>query len=65
MPYTEEEFSKRAALREIAELKMKLRETDYKAIQYAEGEIALDDYSALKAQRHAWRKRINELEATL
>ena len=48
---------------EIAELKSDLANTDYKAIKYAEGWIAEEEYAVIKAERQAWRDRINELEA--
>lgn len=54
---------KLAANREIANLKSKLSETDYQAIKYAEGFISDEEYAEKKAQRQAWRDRINELEA--
>lgn len=47
---------------EIADLKAKLTATDYQAIKYAEGLITEGDYAPMKAQRQAWRDRINELE---
>lgn len=47
---------------EIAELKAELAGTDYKAIKYAEGWITEKEYEETKAQRQAWRDRINELE---
>ena len=61
----EEEEAKRIAAidAEIAELKGMLAETDYKAIKYAEGWITSAEYEETKAQRQAWRDRINELEA--
>lgn len=62
IPYTEAELEKIAANREIAELKAKLSETDYKAIKYAEGVLSAEEYAETKAQRQAWRDRINELE---
>ncbi len=62
VPYTEEELAKMAARSEIAELKAKLRESDYKAIKYAEGMITLADYAPIREERQAWRDRINELE---
>ena len=49
----------------IVELRIKLRETDYKAIKYAEGEISEAEYAETKEQRKAWRVRINELQAQL
>lgn len=62
VPYTEEELAKMAARSEIAELKAKLRESDYKAIKYAEGMITLADYAPIREERQAWRDRIGELE---
>ena len=51
--------------REINELKKRLFDTDYKAIKYAEGLLTDEEYAEAKAQREEWRKRINELEASL
>lgn len=62
IPYTEEELAKMAAEREIAELKAKLRDTDYQAIKYAEGMYTLTEYAPIREQRQAWRDRINHLE---
>ena len=62
VPYTECELKAISANSEIRELKQKLNETDYKAIKYAEGVLSEDEYSGTKAQRQAWRDRINELE---
>ena len=50
---------------EIATLKGYLSQTDYKAIKYAEGWITEEEYAETKAQRQAWRDRINELEHLL
>lgn len=65
IPYTVEELAKIAAEREIAELKAKLRDTDYQAIKYAEGAMSLVEYAETKALRQAWRERINVLEAVI
>ena len=51
--------------RQIRELKKKLFDTDYKAIKYSEGWLTDEEYAEAKAQREEWRKRINELEASL
>lgn len=51
--------------REISELKKKLFDTDYKAIKYSEGWLTDKEYVEIKVQRELWRKRINELEASL
>ena len=50
---------------EIRTLKKNLADTDYKAIKYAEGVLADEDYQATGIQRQAWRRRINELEALI
>ena len=47
----------------IFELKMQLYKTDYQAIKYAEGLISEEEYAPIKAQRQAWRDKINELES--
>lgn len=46
----------------INELKRKLRDTDYKAIKYAEGLIPLSEYQEIRGERQAWRDEINQLE---
>ena len=59
--------------RQIAELKVKLRETDYvptKLMDYQVTGTALSDdeaerYADIMAQRQQWREQINELEAQL
>lgn len=62
----EEEEAERQArqiiIDEINELKRHLSETDYIAIKHSEGWISEEDYAETKAQRQAWRDRINELE---
>lgn len=65
IPYTEDELAMLAAEREIAELKMKLRDSDYQAIKFAEGMLSEDEYAPIRAQRQAWRDRINELESEI
>lgn len=47
---------------EIKALKAKLDDTDYKAIKFAEGELSAYEYESVKAERRAWRERINKLE---
>lgn len=46
----------------IAELKVLLAESDYKAIKYAEGFFTEAEYAPIKAQRQGWRDEINGLE---
>ena len=50
---------------QIAELKQKLADTDYKAIKYAEGEYTAEEYAPVKEMRKEWRRAINELEEQL
>lgn len=50
---------------EIESLKQKLAYTDYKAIKYAEGQLSEEEYTSIKAERQAWRNKINELEIKL
>lgn len=47
---------------EVQSLKQMLADTDYQAIKYAEGWLTETEYAEVKAQRQAWRERINELE---
>jgi FtsZ-binding cell division protein ZapB len=61
IPYTAAELAEI----EIFELKQKLYDTDYQAIKYAEGFLTEEEYAEMKAQRQAWRERINELEAVI
>lgn len=58
IPYTEKELAEQ----KIVELKTQLQATDYQAIKFAEGLISSIDYEPIKAQRQAWRNKINELE---
>lgn len=53
------------AEQEIAKLKQKLFDSDYKAIKFAEGLFTTEEYAEIKAQRQAWRDRINELMSLL
>ena len=43
-------------------LKLKLQETDYKAIKYAEGLLTEEEYAPIKAERQLMRDEINRLE---
>lgn len=43
-------------------LKLKLQESDYKAIKYAEGILTEEEYAPIKAERQAIRDEINRLE---
>ena len=62
---TEEDLLKDQYRLEIQQLKKQLSDTDYKAIKFAEGEIAESDYQEVKSQRHDARVRINELESLI
>jgi len=46
----------------ILELKKNLLETDYLCWKHADGDLTDEEYAETKAQRHAWRLEINELE---
>ena len=46
-------------------LKLKLQESDYKAIKYAEGILTEEEYAPIKAERQALRDEINRLELEL
>lgn len=48
---------------QIQSLKIKLKNTDYQAIKYAEGQLSESAYAPIKAQRQQWRDEINRLEA--
>ncbi len=61
IPYSEKQLN----TIEISKLKAKLSASDYQALKFAEGFISEEDYAEIKAQRQAWRDRINELEAIL
>jgi hypothetical protein len=52
-------------LKQIAVLKSELKNTDYKAIKYAEGAMTATEFEPTKTQRALWRAEINELEAEL
>ena len=61
--YTPQEIAAKERVAQIAALKAKLDETDYKAIKYAEGLISEADYLPIKIERQEYRNQINELEA--
>lgn len=46
----------------IETYKQYLKDTDYQAIKFAEGEMSAEDYAPIKAKRQKWRRLINELE---
>ena len=58
-------LEKTEQLIEIEELKLKLLNTDYQALKYAEGHLSEEEYAPIKEERQAWRDKINELEASL
>ena len=47
----------------ILELKQLLADSDYLCLKHADEEISDEEYAEIKAQRHAWRVEINELES--
>ena len=46
----------------IRDLKKLLADTDYEVIKFTEGELTAEEFAPIKAQRHAWRVEIRELE---
>ena len=48
----------------IQELKNKLKETDYQAIKFAEGQISEEDFAPIRTQRQLWRDKGNMSEFT-
>lgn len=50
---------------EITALRMLLSQTDYKCLKHSDGALTDEEYAETKAQRAAWRAKINELEAEL
>lgn len=50
---------------QIELLKCKLKDSDYKAIKYAEGILTEEEYAPIKAERQALREEINRLEQQL
>jgi len=65
IPFTKEEIRKQNAQKRINELKQLLKETDYRAIKYAEGLYTEEEYLPYKEQRQAYRDEINALEQEL
>lgn len=50
------------AKKRISELKDLLASTDYKALQFAEGELSAEKFEPIKQQRKKWREEINKWE---
>ena len=65
IPYTKVELTKMATEKRIAELKQLLKDTDYRAIKYAEGCYTEEEYKPYKELRQAYRDEINQLEQEL
>lgn len=63
LEYEKEEYKEKKAV--ILSNQKKLNDTDYMAIKYAEGALTDEEYEAAKAQRKAWRKEINDMEAQI
>ena len=61
---TKRELARVKRLR-LIQLKNFLRETDYIALKYAEGEITMSEFSTIRENRRAWRAEINALESEL
>ena len=65
IPYTKKELTKMQNENRIAELKQLLRESDYRAIKYAEGCYTEEEYKPYKELRQSYRDEINQLEQEL
>lgn len=65
IPYTKSELKKIQSEARINELKQLLKETDYRAIKYAEGCYTEEEYKPYKELRQSYRDEINELEQEL
>lgn len=63
VPYTDGELQNIEKARRIAELKVLLCESDYKAIKFAEGVMSEEEYAPIRAERQAYRAEINRLES--
>lgn len=57
-----EDLRKEQATKRIAELKSLLKDTDYQAIKFAEGQLTEKEFKPIKEQRQKWRDEINALE---
>ena len=55
--------TKTNAIKEILEIKTKLKAWDGKTSKYADGEYSEKEWAEIVEQRKKWRARINELEA--
>jgi len=60
-----EDLRKQEIQERIIELKELLKETDYRAIKYAEGCYTEEQYQPYKELRQSYRQEINELEKEL
>lgn len=49
-------------IEQINDLKDKLRQSDYKALKFMEGELTAEEYAETKQHRREWRTSINDLE---
>ena len=49
----------------ISLLRQKLKDTDYKAIKYAEGALSFAEYADTLKQRQEWRAEINAIEVEI
>ena len=50
---------------QITQLKVNLKNTDYQAIKFAEGELSNEEYLPIREKRKFWRQEINNLEDQL
>ena len=65
IPYTENQLKVNEYYVQIDNLKQKLKDSDYKAIKFAEGELSEAEYSLTKIERRKYRFEINQLESLI
>ena len=59
------ELRREEILNNINELKQLLKDSDYRALKFAEGQYTKTEYAPYKAQRQEYRDQINQLEEEL
>lgn len=65
VPYSENRLSQIQYEKEIKECQENLTQTDYKALEFAEGVLAEEDFAPFREVRQELRRRINEAREKL
>lgn len=60
IPYSDSMLLHKEYTQVVEELKIRLAETDFQAIKYAEGLYTEDQYIPIREQRQRWRDAIND-----